>query len=446
MENFLSHLFTEFDRLEWPYCVLHGYATLPEEAFSDVDLALDPCVWPHLESLLQQVAGRCGWTLIQKLPHERTACYYVLFHPGRDQHEFLALDFCCDYRRNGRVLLSSSQLLAGRRNYRNFYIPAPATEAIYILLKRVLKQGLEERHGQRVKELYEQDSAGLRKFLAAYFGPAEARLIEENLVSENWKGFCEQAEKWRRMLLRRLALRHPFNPCRYWLGEVPRRIQRFLRPTGVLMVLIGPDGAGKSSVAQGLLEAVQGGFRRKVYLHWRPGLLPPLRRFLGRTEAQEEMETGFTQPHGRSPYGLVRSLLHFAYYTADFVLGYFLKVRVLKVRSSLVVMDRYYYDFLFDLRRYRLNLPAWLPGLVMRLIPQPELVVYLYLEPEKLLERKQELPREELAQQVQALQRIAPTLPHNVQVAADRPLVEVVGATMTALTEVLAARCKNRGG
>ena len=78
----------------------------------------------------------------------------------------------------------------------------------------------------------------------------------------------------RRRAPRRLALR-----ARFGTARVMRRLGR---PTGLLVSVVGPDGTGKTTLADGLESTANGLFRGTRRLHLSPGVLPPPGRLLGR--------------------------------------------------------------------------------------------------------------------------------------------------------------------
>jgi thymidylate kinase len=61
-----------------------------------------------------------------------------------------------------------------------------------------------------------------------------------------------------------------------------------------------------------------------------------------------------------------------------------------------VIFDRYHADLLVDPKRYRYGGPMCLARLASRLMPQPDLVIFLDAEPEVLLARKQEVSQKAL--------------------------------------------------
>lgn len=73
-----------------------------------------------------------GWRVIQFWRHENYAADCVI----SNDDEFLQVDFCTHYERNGRVVISVQELLDGKRMYKNFYIPKPQTEFTYVLVKK----------------------------------------------------------------------------------------------------------------------------------------------------------------------------------------------------------------------------------------------------------------------------------------------------------------------
>ncbi|HEC05352.1 MAG TPA: hypothetical protein ENJ12_00740, partial [Thiolapillus brandeum] len=107
---------------------------------------------------------------------------------------------------------------------------------------------------------------------------------------------------------------------------------------GKFIVLVGPDGTGKTTVAQAIRE-MQGDRYAGIHcFHWRPGLLPVPGR---RTTAADTGQAG--APPRDFKYGTMLSLLRFFYYLTDFVLGYWLEIRPRLRRGELVIGERWYY-------------------------------------------------------------------------------------------------------
>jgi thymidylate kinase len=164
--------------------------------------------------------------------------------------------------------------------------------------------------------------------------------------------------------------------------------------TGSFVLIVGPDGTGKSTLARRLVEEGRGQFATVVHRHWRPGLLPAAGDLVGAEKGDP------SRPHAREPHGELMSLALLAYDWLDFFLGSWLLIVPRRARGSLVVMERGWFDIAVDPRRYRLSVPRRLVELAGRLLPGPDLVVVLRAHPLLLTERKAELPEAELLRQM----------------------------------------------
>jgi thymidylate kinase len=224
---------------------------------------------------------------------------------------------------------------------------------------------------------------------------------------------------------------HPLRVLGYWLGTLGRAIKRVAQPTGIMVVFLGPDGSGKSSVIDRVERDLAPAFRRTAQYRLRPG-----RRKSGGTPV--------TDPHGRPLRGTASSLAKLAFWFVDYTLGYLGRTFPQLVRSTFILFDRYYQDLLVDPRRYRYGGPMSLARLVDRIIPRPHLFVVLDAPPEVLYTRKQEIPFEEAVRQRGEYLKLAGNLPNGHLVDASKPLDEVVAETEQIILSHMAGRTARR--
>ena len=196
------------------------------------------------------------------------------------------------------------------------------------------------------------------------------------------------------------------------------------------MVLLGPDGAGKSSVIAGIGDGVAAGFAGCDTYHLRPALF-----------GKRRAETANCAPHAKSARGMLVTTAKLAYLLAANWLGYLVRVRPRVERGTLVVFDRYFPDGLVDPRRYRLPQSCgWLVALVESLLPKPDLYVVLDAPSSVLRERKQEVTPVEAERQCREYRRLAEGLPNAVMVNAAQPLPGVVNEVVERSIELHLAR------
>lgn len=207
--------------------------------------------------------------------------------------------------------------------------------------------------------------------------------------------------------------------------------------SGLFVVILGPDGSGKSTVIDRVAETLCG--ERAVLpvfrFHWRPQLLP----VRGAPQV-------VTDPHAQAPRGSFMSLVKLGYLWLTFNLGYWLRLHRLLHRGCIVLFDRYYHDLLVDPRRYRLRAPFWLTRLVGTALPGPDLWILLDAPPEVLHARKQEVPLAETARQRAAYLELVRQFPEHLVVDAAASPEAVATAVTNALVSAMARRTAARIG
>ena len=180
-----------------------------------------------------------------------------------------------------------------------------------------------------------------------------------------------------------------------------------------LISIIGPDGAGKSTLVQKLEQHLQQ-YKRKVqvvYIGRGRGQVLPFRR-LGNAYKHQEKK----QDSQRSPVFWKRKILYTAavpLFALDLWLRYWFKIMPLRKRRTIVITDRYCTDILL-----MEHVPLWFKKFLFRLFPRPTLTFYLYNSPEVLHERRPEESITELQRQLQLFEQI------NQHLKAERVLTD----------------------
>lgn len=152
------------------------------------------------------------------------------------------------------------------------------------------------------------------------------------------------------------------------------------------IVILGPDGAGKSSVIQGLMQNIDPAACVIRMRHLKPRVV--LRRGIDQAIITVD-------PHGKPPRSAIVSAAKIAIWLFEEWYANLFQDR----QTDLLICDRYYHDLLVDPVRYRYGGPSWLARLVGRLMPQPGLWMLLDAPAQVLRERKQEVTPEETARQ-----------------------------------------------
>jgi thymidylate kinase len=153
----------------------------------------------------------------------------------------------------------------------------------------------------------------------------------------------------------------------------------------MIIAFLGADGSGKSTVINRFLDYVSDDWAEVKYVHFRPTY------FVKGSMSQEAV----TNPHEGESMGPVMSLLKLLLFVLEYNWAFYIHYRK---PDQLIIFDRYYHDVLADPARIKVSSPFWLVKSIEKLIPKPDVVLYLSASVETLYSRKQEVEREALEQ------------------------------------------------
>lgn len=261
---------------------------------------------------------------------------------------------------------------------------------------------LREKYHSPVRNLYLSNPSYLMGELEKIVGRRCAGRLMEVCGQGRFEHSATLGKEMRRSVITRSLLQEPIRTVRSILLYIGWRCHEYFRPNGVMVAVIGLDGAGKGT----LIREIQGEISRMLHFpvrtyHWRPGLLPSLGSLLlGRVEDGRPVRN----PHSRKASSIVPSIFRLAYYTLDYVIGYWLLVRPILGRKCIAaIFDRYYYDYFIDPLRFRTSVPRSVIRFFGVFVPKPDVVLLLSCEPKTLYRRRCELPVDELERQACAL-------------------------------------------
>lgn len=398
--------------------MLRNYEQLPEFTSNDIDILIAPEDLARAEQCLATAARSQGFDLLLRAEFAVVALF--LGHESGAQAHF---DLCLGTWWRGFELVDVSAFLRRRMDRGLFAIPHPVDEAVNSLIGYLIHAGkVKEKYRAKIQEVFLQQPADAHASLAPFYGDALAKMIVENAGRGSWEAIEKRVPTLRRALVLRQLARRPIGTLGFLITTCTRWIRRWFNPPGISVVLCGADGCGKSTATTLLVQELAGTFPpdKGAHYHWKPPV------FTGKRQAAR---APVTAPHAIKPRAVPVSLAFFALHWVEFVLGAFLRLQTRKFKGGLTLIDRYYYDFFVDQRRYRLQVPMFLVRMGYWFLPKPDLVFALDAPTAVLRQRKQEVPEAETERQRQAYADLVRGLPNGRVIDATQS-PEAVAASM----------------
>jgi thymidylate kinase len=426
-EDFLSCLFSALDSNQVRYCVLHSWEELPEKLSGDLDIAVHPGDKRKLALVFGLLRDQ-NYTLVQAINYFAGARCFVFLWFERAVINSVAVDVIFEHQRGALIVPSIEELVSGRRRHGPFWIPVPQAEFVYLLAKKAWKgMAAPTTRVRRLRMLVQQLGRPTAERLAGqlFRRKLDIRVVEA-CAGGRVNGVLAQikTQAWKTSLVR-----NPLRLIADLFSDAMRCIRRWQQLTGLFVVVLGPDGAGKSTLIGNVVQAVGPAFGRYRVFHWRPMLLWR-RKTTGDT----------TQPHSRPPHLSWWSSARLVAHLLDYWFGYWLVIRPLLARAGLVFFDRYFDDVLIDPKRYRYGGPLWFARILRPLIPQPDLILVLDATEEAVLSRKQELAPEEVRRQRRLYANCMNGISGTRVIDATGPASRVTAEAGSAIVEYLSQR------
>ena len=443
---FLRALFERLSQHNVVYCVLRNYKGLPHTVGNDVDLWVQKGHQQRFLEDMRCVATELGWEEVKRSlrpGYDGAGSYFFCSCVPEAESEVVHIDLWTSIYWKA-VNFVNDGVIAKHRRYddRGFFVASPGAEASILLLKDLLYHGrVREKYRERIVHLFQQDPVTFLAAMEGPFGTAEAQRIVSMVQNANWDKLQRQVAAIRWTLLRRGFLGHPLPQIRAWLVFIQFHLGKWLDQSGgFLLILIGPDGSGKSTISQAVLDSSMGTklFQGTRYFHGRFEYLPELKRFrpgYRNGRASQELPEN---PSTNGAYPAYRAVIYPLYYVMDYALGHWL-VWKSKTLGQLIVFDRYFYDYF--LQRQFLYCPRGLLQFLKRFIPQPDALIFLKGSPEVIHDRKPELSVEEIRRQTALCESLVGNTPYGFIVDT---LHDDSGRTSCDVQRIIVNQMKNR--
>jgi thymidylate kinase len=431
----VTTLFHAWGKANINFVVLRNYKELPDCIGNDIDILVSNETLPLAEKILKTVSNKLGFKLHNRAEFS-PVCLFVIHISTGYQVQF---DLFTSLQWRFFDILIPDKVLRNRSMYKGIPIPHPLHEATLNLLTTLLFQGhVKDKYKSFIAQSFRENTELAIAILTRLFGDRIGKQIINYVTQADWDSIEAHRNDLRKaMAISQLRTRSTYIFKKAFF-DVKRLVKRWFNYPGVFIVCVGPDGSGKSSVADRVMKRLETTFKRDKsrYYHWKP-----------LTFRLSKADRGLVHnPHGQTTRGTLASTIYLFYHLLEFFLGGILRLKPVLFRNGMVFVDRYFYDIIVDPKRYRLNASAWLVCLIAKTIVKPDLVICLDAPAKLFYERKQEVPYEEVVRQREAYLAFAKGLSNGHIVDASRPLDDAVRQTEDIIINYMVERTARRIG
>ena len=366
------------------YAVLRNYKGLPYENGSrDIDILVKKSQFTNVRESLANLFESEGYYIATYFESERIYTFVVA--KVTEEISILQFDFFFHTSAYGHILMDSGAMLAEKEEENGVYHVRKEFQFLdkYTYLKFIGAKYPEKYQGL-LEEVKESDS--INRDVQSLFGIESL----ESLLMMSTADF--------RTIVKKRNKKYRFSESiNNRLSFYYHYLCNWIHPKGYSIGFTGPDGAGKTTVINRIIDNLSVVYSGIAQFHFRPSLFGNLGDVAHSAGIKKEVDHNYNIPHRGKETGILSSLARLLYYSIDYIIGYWLKIRPLLQHRNLVIFDRYYTDTICDARRSRIYLPHSLLYRLGRLfIPSLDYNILLTAPSEVILTRKRELDAESI--------------------------------------------------
>ena len=441
MNELVSELFNRLDGQGIPYCLLRNRDRIPDGLVTGSAV----CLLVHEQLGMDDFIALVADFGPRQIVTQRDGLTTLFF--GVDQRMLRIDVYTGDISWRGAVIRNGRDILAARRDDNGMMVASPVDQAFIAWLERLVRGKSKPADIPFIVDTIQANEAAFRRLAADAFGSDMAERLMGFVSNERLGESRSLVKDVRRALWRNSLQKAPAKSFTGAFRHGMSAVRNLVRPAGLNVVLLGPDGAGKTTLGSSLALQPAGvmPFTAVEHVWFSHRILPTwnvVRSWVRRNRAPSRQVA--VDPYRKPRLHPVVWLTYQAYKTLNFWLCELTLIRRSRAHAKLVIHDRHPLEVTLDPRRYRYTGPLVFARWMSNLSPKPELVIVLDADPEIIQMRKQEVTLEETRRQMEAYRTFAASTPHAYLVDATRPAEEVVDQVVALLTEHVSRRTRAR--
>lgn len=397
------------NNVEW--LVLRNYEGLPEHNRSkDLDLGVKHADFDTVYKIVANELKTIGYRKVFKIRYQYAVCA-TFFYKDDQKMDSIKIDLVDGFVWRGAQVVSFSDIYERRKKYKNFYVPSETDDAFMLLIKPLMTGGfIKEKYVPDIVASIQRNDAEFSALYLSAFGNKFYRNTWEYVVQNKFEELVKYKKQMCYEAWKICFMHHPVSTIAKLIEHIYLEIGRcIIRKKATMISIVGPDGVGKSTFLSVFIEKLADlcvcDAKDIQVFHFRPNLLPNIKKLIGGKNYDESKED-FSNPHRGRKTSFISSFVRMVYYWVDYVVGYYVKIKLKCRHNGKVIFDRYSSDYLVDPERSRVFLPYMLRKLFVNLTPQTDIAYVLACDAEIVYKRKKELTLNEIQDIMDAYDKV----------------------------------------
>ncbi len=441
----LEPLFARLEAENVQYCVCGNYINLPYHTKNDVDIwAKSPdIVVKHIE----QICTNIQYKVYLKNSNAIGSNLFLYAIQGK-QSILIHLDVLQECRWHSFLPLVQSKVIEHHRKLHNdFWVASEVVDAAMHFMYPLAYFGkITSKYHDDIRKEAQGDA--FWEIVQNGWGKTFTEKISPLMAKGSWTQIEKEFSQNKFNLTLRSLIKMRGPEIKSGISFIISNIKRLVKPNGLFIAFVGPDGCGKTTIQNNLQPFFQKGFTKgKIKkFYWRPFLLPRIKSLFSNTNNNTpSVDEASEEPSARlalREVGLGKQIIHsikLVYYWLDYIIGR-VKYQGAWSRGGVVCFDRYWGDLLIFPERFGLNVPKWLVKSLGFFIPRPDIVFYLHAAPEVLIGRKPELPFAEMKSQTEQYSALCHQYENYSLINGDQPEAAVLADVIRTCLNKMASR------
>ncbi len=406
-KKFLDLLFKTLEENNAEYLVVRNYETLPESVpGTDIDIVVKSSQYESIIKKLEEGVRNIGYRRWKSYP-KNFGLVQVSFTPKdcRDVQDVVRIDFILDNMMwLGFDLIKPDLLWKSREMFNNISVLSDPVKTALTFLNAFLFGGkVKQKYLSEYADMDLENRKNVDELLAGSFG-VYGKVVVDSLHSGKVDSLNTTKLRYSFLKTRGANARDILLGLLSWFKT---DLKRALSPPGLFVVLIGPDGSGKSTIN----EMIQTRCKRlfagvdSFHLFPKPKVFYFIDKISGKRWNKRQATSSEWELRSRD-FPAWKSIARGLYQLVRFWAGYWLWIYPRLVKGHLVIGERWNYDLLLDPASKGIDLPLWVRKIFFALCPRPHKTLSFCGSASKMAERKKELPVAEIERQIDKMKEL----------------------------------------